>query len=84
MTTENTSWMNQFDDLSEEAVGYDWHHEKLDTPSLVLEALIAMRANAHTLIEHGASKEVWAIYEDALIRHCQVFIERTKEWKKKQ
>ena len=84
MTTENTSWMNQFDECFEAAVGFDCQHKKLAMPSIVLEALIAMRANAHTLIEHGASKEVWAIYEDALIRHCQVFIERTKEWKKEQ
>ena len=46
----------------------------------VMEALIKMRANADTLIEHGGSQENWAMYEDSLMRHCHLFLKRRKAW----
>ena len=51
-------------------------------PFEVMEALIKMRANADTLIEHGGSQENWAMYEDSLMRHCHLFLRRTKAWHK--
>ena len=51
-------------------------------PFDVMEALIKMRANADTLIEHGGSPENWVKYEDSLIRHCHQFLKRTKAWHK--
>ena len=51
-------------------------------PFEVMEALIKMRANADTLIEHGGSQENWAMYEDSLMRHCHLFLKRTKAWHK--
>ena len=51
-------------------------------PLEVMEALIKMRANADTLIEHGGSPENWAMYEDLLMRHCHLFLKRTKAWHK--
>ena len=51
-------------------------------PGEVMDALIKMRANAETLIEHGGSQEIWAMYEDSLMRHCHLFLKRTKAWHK--
>ena len=51
-------------------------------PFEVVDALIKMRANADTLIEHGGSQEIWAFYEDSLMRHCHLFLKRTKTWHK--
>ena len=51
-------------------------------PFEVMEALIKMRANADTLIEHGGSPENWAMYEDSLMRHRHLFLKRTKAWHK--
>ena len=46
-------------------------------PFEAVDALIKMRANADTLIEHGGSQEIWSFYEDSLMRHCNLFLERT-------
>ena len=46
----------------------------------MVDALIKMRANADILIEHGGSQEIWAFYEDSLMRHCHLFLKRTKAW----
>ena len=51
-------------------------------PFDVMEALIKMRANADTLIEHGGSPENWAMYEDSLMRYRHLFLNRTKAWHK--
>ena len=51
-------------------------------PFEVVDALIKMRANADTLIEHGGSQEIWSFYEDSLMRHCNLFLKRTKAWHK--
>ena len=51
-------------------------------PREVMDALIKMRANAETLIEHGGSPENWAMYEDSLMCHCHLFLKRTKAWHK--
>ena len=51
-------------------------------PAKVMDALIQMKANADTLIEHGGSRESWEFYEDSLIRHCNLFLKRTKAWHK--
>ena len=51
-------------------------------PGEVMDALIKMMANADTLIEHGGSQEIWAFYEDSLMRHCHLFLKRTKTWHK--
>ena len=51
-------------------------------PGDVIDALSKMKANADTLIEHGDSREIWEFYEDSLMRHCQLFLKRTKAWHK--
>ena len=51
-------------------------------PFEVVDALIKMRANADTLIEQGGSQEIWAFNENSLMRHCQLFLKRTKAWHK--
>jgi len=51
-------------------------------PTEVMDALIAMRANADTLIQDGGSQEIWAMYEDSLMRHCHLILKRTKAWHK--
>ena len=43
-------------------------------PLEVMEALIALRATADTLIEYGGSPEIWALREDDFMRHCQQFL----------
>ena len=43
-----------------------------------VDALIKMRANADTLIEYGGNQEIWAFFEDSLMRHCHLFLKRTK------
>jgi len=51
-------------------------------PFEVIEALVAMRAAADTLIEHGSSEEIWSLREDDLMHHCHQFLKRTKAWHK--
>ena len=53
-------------------------------PTEVMDALIAMRANADTLIQDGGSREIWEFYEESLMRHCHLFLKRTKAWHKKR
>ena len=31
---------------------------------------------------HDGSQEIWAFYEDSLMRHCNLFLKRTKAWHK--
>ena len=49
-------------------------------PSEVLEALIALRRTADSLIQNDDSQEMWPLHEDDLMRHCHLFIKRTKAW----
>ena len=32
--------------------------------------------------ETSGSQEIWAFYEDSLMRHCHLFLKRTKAWHK--